>query len=344
MEELGGEIMNVLKTPVRVPDFRRLQQMWPKDWTLRFISLALAVILWHFVGGNDTVDKSVMVPIEVINLPRELVISNQFKREIEVTVSGPRSQVLKIEKGDLTRQVDLAQAVPGTMVIKNENHMISVPRGVKVLRTQPDSIIFSLDKLIQKQLVVKPVTKGNPASHHVLRNIIMKPETISITGPQAVLSHLADLQTQVIDISGMNQAIQLQVPLDLNPALLDLIGETSVTAELAIVEETVEKRIPGVVIEMDNHEETRRITPLTVTVTAAMPRSLARESDDLQSLFRATVVDENEAGQMTVRVVPRQGVAAPIQIVKVDPLVVTFTEENSDPSALPKQNGIPRKE
>ncbi len=336
--------MKLFTTPLNVDDFRRWQEMWPKDWTLRFISLVLAVVLWYFVGGDDTVDKNVMVPLEVINLPRDLVISNQFKREIEVTVSGPRSLVLKIEKGDITRQVDLGHAVPGTMVIKNENHLIPVPRGMKVLRTQPDSIIFSLDKLIQKQLVVKPETKGSLASHHLLQEIVMKPEAISITGPQAVLAQLSSLQTQVIDISGMDKPIQLQVPLDLNPALLDLIGETSVTADLVIVEETVEKRISGVSIEMDIQGKARRITPTSVTVTATLPRSLARENKELHALFKATVVDGGNEGQMTVRVVPRETTSAPIEIVKVEPPVVTFVEEKPEPiPSLPKPDEIPSK-
>ncbi|MDD3814298.1 MAG: CdaR family protein [Desulfocapsaceae bacterium] len=333
--------MKLFTNPLNVNDFRRWQEMWPQDWTLRFISLVLAVVLWYFVGGDDTVDKNVMVPIEVINLPRDLVISNQFKREIEVTVSGPRSLVLKIEKGDITRQVDLGHAVAGTMVIKNENQSIPVPRGMKVLRVQPDSIIFSLDKLIQKQLEVKPETKGNLAPHYILQDIVMKPETISITGPQAVLAQLSFLQTQVIDISGMNKPIQLQVPLDLSPALLDLIGETSVTADLVIVEETVEKKISGVPIEMNIQGSSREITPSSVTVTAILPRSLARENKDLQSLFKATIVDGGDEGKMTVMVVPREITSTPIQIVKVDPPVVTFIEEKSEKlPLLPKLDEI----
>lgn len=338
--------LNQLNKSLYTLDFKRFQELWPKDWTLRFISLALAVGLWYFVGGDDTVDKNVLVPLEVINLPRDLVISNQFKREIEVTISGPRSQVLKIEKGDITRQVDLAQAVAGTMVIKNENHLISVPRGIKVLRTQPDSLIFSMDKLIQKQFVVKPTTKGNPAAHYVVQAIRMKPETISITGPQAVLSQLDDLPTEVIDISGMNQPMQLQVPLDMNADLLELIGETSVTADLVIVEEAVEKRITGVVVEMQIPGATRQISPTTVTVTALLPRSLTRENnkEELHSLFKATAVDDGEAGQMTVRVVPRENSSSHIQIVKVDPLVVTYSEKTPDlPPEQPVQGDTPLK-
>jgi uncharacterized protein YccT (UPF0319 family) len=72
-----------------------------------------------------------------------------------------------------------------------------------------------------------------------------------------------------------------------------------------------------------------------VTVTALVPRSLARERKDLSSLFQATVVDDNEAGQMTVKVVPRHGLSGPIQIVKVEPLVVTFTPLPEEPTNLP---------
>ncbi|MDO9041794.1 MAG: CdaR family protein [Desulfocapsaceae bacterium] len=337
------KLLDQLNKSLRVDDIRRFQEMWPKDWTLRFISLILAIVLWYFVGGDDTVDKNVLVPLEVINLPRDLVISNQFKREIEVTISGPRSQVLKIEKGDITKQVDLAQAVPGTMVIKNEIHLISVPRGVKVLRTQPDSIIFSMDKLIQKQLAVKPTTKGNLAPHYLLQTVRMKPETISITGPQAVLAQLDALHTQTIDISGMNQSTQLQIPLDLKPALLDLIGETSVTADLVIAEETVEKHISGVPIEL-NDQGGRQITPSTVTVTALLPRSLVRENKDLQSLFNAMAVDEGEAGQMTVKVVPMGNSLNSVKIVKVEPMVVTYSEEKPKLPPMLKQDQAPRKE
>ena len=78
-----------------------------KDWLLKFASLCLAAVLWYYVGGEDRVDKNVIIPIEIINLPRDLVISSQFKKTIEVTVSGPRSLILDLSSGGVTRQVDL---------------------------------------------------------------------------------------------------------------------------------------------------------------------------------------------------------------------------------------------
>ena len=86
-----------------------LADIFSKDWLLKFISLSLAVVLWYFVGGEDRVDKNVMIPIEIINLPRDLVISNQFKKEIQVSVSGPRSLILEMTSRAITRQVDQIQ-------------------------------------------------------------------------------------------------------------------------------------------------------------------------------------------------------------------------------------------
>ena len=172
----------------------------------------------------------------------------------------------------------------------------------------------------------------------------MKPEAISITGPQAVLTQLDALQTQTIDISGMTQSTQLQVPLILNPDLLELIGETSVTADLVIVEETVETRISGLPVEVDSKGDARQVTPSTVTITALLPRSMARENKNLQSLFKVTAVDDGEAGQMTVKVVPRENSLNLIQIVKVEPMVVTYSEKEPKSPPLPKLDEKNRKE
>ena len=86
---------------------KKWQKVWSKEWVLKFVSLVLATLLWYFVGGEDIVDKNVMVPIEIINLPRDLVISNQFKKEIEVTVSGPRSAIQEMTNKAAARPINL---------------------------------------------------------------------------------------------------------------------------------------------------------------------------------------------------------------------------------------------
>ena len=67
----------------------------PKNWVLKLVSLLFALFLWYFVVGEDKVDMNVTIPVEIVNLPRNLVISNQFKAQLDVTVSGPRGMIKK---------------------------------------------------------------------------------------------------------------------------------------------------------------------------------------------------------------------------------------------------------
>jgi YbbR domain-containing protein len=303
-------------------------QLSPKDWVLRMVSLGLAIVLWYFVGGEDIVNKNVMVPVEVINLPRDLVISNQFKKEIEVSVSGPRSLVLNMGKGSITRQIDLEKATPGTMVLENSNDVITVPRGVKVQRIQPKSVILSLDKLIQKQFPVNPVTSGELAADFILKDIRMEPDSISITGPQTVLEKFDVLRTKVIDIQGLKKSTEIQVPLELDPIFVDLIGATTITASLDIAVETVQKTISGFMVNVQKDGILQRVTPATVAITAALPKTLIRGKVDLHKLFTVSAEDRQENGQMQVKVTQTSVFLDPVKIIKIEPSTVTLIEEN----------------
>ena len=102
-------------------------------------------MLWYFVAGEDQVDINMLVPIEILNLPANLTISNQHKKEIEVTVRGPRSIIQEMRSRNITRPVDLSGAKPGTIVIKNDENSIPMRRGIAIQRLQPKNITLLID-------------------------------------------------------------------------------------------------------------------------------------------------------------------------------------------------------
>lgn len=308
-----------------------LSELFSKDWLLKFISLILAVGLWYYVGGEDRVDKNVMIPIEIINLPRDLVISNQFKKEIEVTVSGPRSVILEMTSRAITRQVDLSSATPGTMVIENDNDHIPVPRGITVQRVQPSSIILSLDKLIQKQYPISAKTVGKVPDGYYVRNLKMDPDIITITGPRTILSQFDELYTKEINLDGLKQSTQLQIPLELTPAIVELIGETSVTAELMIGLETVTKTLDGIVVQAVVDGVKRKVMPGTVKITAKVPTKLLDQNSDAKNLFTAKAQKQDGTSKLKVNVTPRADIELPIEVLSIIPTVVSLVDANPNP-------------
>ncbi len=307
-----------------------------KDWLLKIVSICLAVVLWYYVGGEDRVDKNVMIPIEIINLPRDLVISSQFKKELEVTVSGPRTLILDLANRAVTRQVDLTDATAGTMVIENSNQQIPVPRGITVQRVQPASIILSLDKVIHKEFPVTARTVGRLAKGYYLKSLKTDPDVITITGPRTILLPLEELSTKAINLEGVKQSAQLQIPLELDPTIVDLIGETSVTADLVVGIDTITKTIPNVKVHVVIGGVERKVMPETVRVTANIPKLLIDKKTDPEKLFTVVAMQRGAGDMLKVKVIPRPEYELPIEILSIIPSSVLLVEgENSTQDAPP---------
>jgi len=51
----------------------KLSTLLPKYWVLKLLSLIIGASLWYFVVGEDQIDITINVPIEVHNLPANLV-------------------------------------------------------------------------------------------------------------------------------------------------------------------------------------------------------------------------------------------------------------------------------
>ncbi len=278
MEKLVQQILDYLSTIPR-----------PKNWVLKLLSFFFALFLWYFVAGEDKVDMNVSIPVEIVNLPHELVISNQFKKQIDVTVSGQRSLIKGLADQGITRTIDLSKAKPGKEVIDNGPESIPFPWGISVLRLQPSNITLLIDRLAQKSLDIKPTIKGRPAENFKLKSVTLEPSKIEISGPQDVLDDEEYLKTKIIDISGQKSSFLKQVTLDIKPAIVELVGEPVVSAQVDIVEKTTTRVISQIPVELVNAEVRNfRLDPKVVDIRVELPVSITKETQDLKKLFRAT--------------------------------------------------------
>ena len=267
MEKLVKQIIR--RTPT--PNFLN----WPNNWGLKLLSLIFAMLLWYFAVGEDKIDTTIYIPVEIVNLPRELVIANPFKKQLEATVSGPRGLISGINRQRITRTINLAKATTGTIVIRNEPDTIQFPRGVTVSRIQPSHITLIIDELIEKELPVQARTIGSPANGHELAGVIFEPPLIKVSGPKAIVGREKLLIAKPIDISGLKGSTTVQVPLELRPALLDLMGDTVVTANVVIREKTTERTITNIPLHLSDGDSAKKVTiePDTISVRAMVPLS-----------------------------------------------------------------------
>ena len=300
----------------------------PKNWVLKLVSLLFALFLWYFVVGEDKVDMNVTIPVEIVNLPRDLVISNQFKKQLEVTISGQRSLTRGMTSQHISRTIDLSKASPGTVVIQNHLDSIKLPRGLSILRVQPPTITLLLDRLIQKELPIKPILVGKVHNSYKLQKVTADPPTLVISGPQSILGAEQDLRTSPIDINDLNGSAVKQVPLALKPAIADLIGEPVVAVRINIVELNQEMEFADIQVEIKSDAETQtgqiyQLLPPTVSITAEIPLKMAQATKDIRGLFHAEISPETlQAGSFELKVL----VETPpkVKIIAIKPETVTL--------------------
>jgi len=269
----------------------------PKNWVLKLLSLLFALFLWYFVVGEDKVDMNVTIPVEIVNLPRELVISNQFKKQLEVTVSGQRSLIRGMADQHISRTIDLSKAEPGTVVFQNHPDSISLPRGLSILRVQPPTITLLLDRLIQKEFSIKPVLVGKVHSDFKLESVTVDPPTLEISGPQSMLAQEETLNTSPIDINGLNQSAVKQASLALTSEISDLIGEPVVAVRLNVVELIKEMSFNDIPIDLDTADGKQaeiiyQLLPPTVNITVEIPQRMVQPPNGLKGLFKAHIAPE----------------------------------------------------
>lgn len=262
----------------------------PKNWVLKCLSFLFALFLWYFVAGEDKVDVNISVPVEIVNLPHNLIISNQFKKQLDVLVSGQRSIIRSIAEQHVTRSIDLSKATPGKIIIKNALDSIHLPRGISVLRVQPESLTFFLDQLIEKQLPIEPLLTGAPADGFQVVDVVVEPSTLQIHGPETLLVGEQSIKTAPIDLGALTHDISLPASLQLKPALIELIGEQIVTVTFDIEEKRLKRKIYNIPVPETALLPEQAFTPATLSIEARIPVSLVKKTKDLRALFKAELV------------------------------------------------------
>ncbi|MCK4839962.1 MAG: hypothetical protein KAS94_14250 [Desulfobulbaceae bacterium] len=284
----------LVKQIIKIQRLFKVPEKLPKNLVLKLVSLFFAVFLWYFVVGEDKVDTTIFVSIEITNLPQDLVISNQFRKQIEVTVNGPRGLVRNISSQHITRPVNLAKAQPGSHVIKNTPESIKITKGVQIQNIRPANITLTIDRLLAKELPIKPVLKGKPATGYEVAAFIANPPTLGLTAASSILEKEVFLLTQSIDITGRKADFSTEIALDVKEEITELIGEPVISVNVLIKEKQVAREFKGIPVEF-NHEAKRTIYRLDhhqVNIKTELPYNMAGK-DAQNFLFKAVLEADN---------------------------------------------------
>ncbi len=184
-----------------------------ENWTLKIISLALALLLWVFIMGERRFEVGYPVTLELQSLPDGLMVANEVPSLIDVRVSGPRTLLTKISPNDISIIVDLADLKPGLTTFKRLEERLNLPRGLRVTRLSPSFIDLKLERIKQKLVPIKIVLVDEPLAGFELGKVRTVPDEVIIEGAESELKNVIEVTTEKVDLKEVNEGFSLIVPL-----------------------------------------------------------------------------------------------------------------------------------
>lgn len=242
-----------------------LRRIFLEDWSLKLLSLAIAIVLWLLVTGqNQPVTAHLNVQLNFIR-PPALEISNDPPRTVDVMLTGSRNKLDDLTSLDLVATVDLTDQRAGEKVLRlADKAQIPLPQGIKVDGFQPSAIPIRLEEVVDRQVNIEPKLEGKPADGFEVYNVYPNKGSVAVRGPASHVNALQKVLTESIWLAEHKESFTAtNVAIDVPDPKVDLLDPV-VNVNVEIGERRVEKNFSSVNVTTDGGD---KVQPATTSVT-----------------------------------------------------------------------------
>lgn len=181
--------------------------------SMMLLSVLLAVLLWVYVNNvqNPIKEQEYRVTVDTRGeLPQGLSISG-LPKTVAVRVQGKNGQLSGIRAADFQALVDIGDIEEGS---STRTIQVTAPSGLQVLQVNPNRAEIKAERIIEKQVSLRVVVKGQAQSGYTVLEPVVQPTAILVRGSTRTLRGLKTLELTV-DISGTKENVEqtLMVPL-----------------------------------------------------------------------------------------------------------------------------------
>jgi YbbR domain-containing protein len=280
---------------------------------LKFLSVAVAFGLWFTLAGEETVERSLRIPLELRNRPERLELVENPPTTVDVRVRGRTGLLSQLEQGDVLAMLDLSSGRPGRRYFNLSRNQVRVPFGVDVVDVSPGTVSLRFEPSVTRQVPVVVVTEGEPADGYVAGKPVVRPPTVDVSGPESAVERLREVTTEPVSLSGARETVREGAAIGLPDASVRLDSAPTAVVTVPITPRPVDRTLMQVPVHLRNAAKnlSAQAVPAAVAVTVRGPADLL---SSLRPDSIAAFVDLAGLGagryNLSVQVEPGQGFVA----------------------------------
>lgn len=190
-----------------------MNSFFENDFTLKIISLIIALILWMYVMSeqNPVVTRTINdIPVRLVDLDTDkFVLKNSNENfEVKVEVKGRRDAVSKLTRDDIYAEVKMRGRIEGENLIPVT---VNVPENIELIKTVPSEIMVVLDAVVEEQHPVAVKLIGDPKQGFTALSPSLKQKEVLLRGPRSLIDSVKQVEVK-LDITGAEQNVAGSYP------------------------------------------------------------------------------------------------------------------------------------
>lgn len=212
-----------------------------KNLGLKFAALLLAFVVWFIVSGprrEQTRQRMVTASLSLVGLPRDLVITTDVLSSVTVRVRGRISDLRSLASQSVEASADLSLiSKPGDLVVTLRPQNINVPEDIEIVDIVPNKVRFSIEKLGQSSVTIRPFLVGEPPAGYLVGHASANPELALIEGPMSQVLKLSEVATERIIMTGRTATFVQNVPVVSDSPLVKVVRPLTTQVTVPVLAE-----------------------------------------------------------------------------------------------------------
>ncbi len=198
----------------------------------KLITLLLVSACWLVITAKQGEIVTVTAPLKFHNLPEGLALVKTSPDDVEVQLKAFSGLVPSTKQLDIEADVNLAKVREGVNPLDIKNADIRPPLGMIVTGITPSIVKVTVEKKVRKTLAVKVKTSGRLPARLSFRKLKVDPPAVDAEGPQHVMEQLDSVETEEVNLSGMQRGAVIEKRLLAPAPQVRLLREAPVVVRL----------------------------------------------------------------------------------------------------------------
>lgn len=294
-------------------------------WGLKLVSLILAIGFWFYVVGEESIEFTKTIPIEILAPNEKLSIVKSSTSFLEVTFQSPRHLFSALSSANITARHKIQGAEKAgeySFNVQSSDFLLPAPE-IRITKIFPSYITVTLDEVIVKKLAIKEDLMGDPAFGYRVdeKSIDLDPNAVLVEGPKAALEKMDTIKTEPIQLVGrvrsFRRTVRIHQGLDLK-----VVGDGITEVQVTIIPEVTEKELKNVPVKplgIPSRDHLAELKSSDIPLILAGPRAVLEQVAP-QDILAYVEVDDLKEG---IYEVPVKLILPRDVILKGDPPAVS---------------------